>query len=213
MRQRTSSLRLVSCVEVASSVGRSLQLVARVARVELVDAQPEVCGRVADLVERDEHEVAVARGVLHALGHGRRAELLQAEHQVALREVHVLVGGGDVLRLAEHEQVGDEVEQPAVDLGRVVLRGACRAADDRGVDRGRRRRARVDVGAVHRDGRDQLDDRVAHLAVGVVALGGVGVADVGEQAGEPLDVADQRGAQDLALALQRERREVAPAGR
>ena len=48
--------------------------------VELRDRHPEAAGIAPDLVERGQPVEAVERGVLHALGHDRSRELLNAQH-------------------------------------------------------------------------------------------------------------------------------------
>ena len=50
--------------------------------VERLQRDAEVRRMAADLVQRDEAVVAVERGVLHALRHHRRGELLEAHREV-----------------------------------------------------------------------------------------------------------------------------------
>ncbi len=77
MRARTSSLRLVSWVEVAKQRGGPAGQPLGVQPVELVHGDPEVLGRSAHLVERDEAMVAVEGRVLDALGGDGAGELLE----------------------------------------------------------------------------------------------------------------------------------------
>ena len=52
--------------------------------VELVDGEREPTGIAADLVERDQSEVAVERRVLDALGHHRPGRLLEARDELVV---------------------------------------------------------------------------------------------------------------------------------
>ena len=71
MRARTSSLRFVSCVEVASNVAGQSRWRFDVALVKCFDAQAETLRFAADFVQRGQPVVNVKRRVLESLRHDR----------------------------------------------------------------------------------------------------------------------------------------------
>jgi hypothetical protein len=75
--------------------------------VERVGIGAETRRLAADLVERHQPVVAVERRVLHALGHGRRRQLLEAQSQLGLQRAGH----------AQQQQVGQEPQQLAVQVG------------------------------------------------------------------------------------------------
>ena len=56
----------------------------RVRQVELVDREPEAAGIAADLVQGEQPDVAVERGVLDPFGHHRTGRLLEARHELVV---------------------------------------------------------------------------------------------------------------------------------
>ena len=107
MRARTSLLRLVSWVDSVSMPRGWCRGGALVGVVELGHRRAERARVAAHLVQRDQALVAVEGGVLDALGHHRRAHLLEADG-----ELQLLVAG-DVAR----EQPAEEGQQLGVDVG------------------------------------------------------------------------------------------------
>ena len=78
IRARASPERLVSCVWVTSSPSGKRRPRSALPGVEVFDAQAEPVRVAADLVEGEQPQVAVERGVLDALGRDRRRRLLEA---------------------------------------------------------------------------------------------------------------------------------------
>ena len=64
-------------------------------RVELGQRDTELPGVAAHLVQRDEPGVAVVRGVLHALGHGRATELLHPHRELVVMIMESRTQGGE----------------------------------------------------------------------------------------------------------------------
>ena len=104
--------------------------------VEGGDADAEMVGMAADLVQRNQAVVAVEGGVLEALGHHRTAILLHLHGEAHDRLAAVAAAGlGD--------QVGDqqrvqEVEDAGIDVGLVAPRLGDRPVDVAPVGLGRR---------------------------------------------------------------------------
>ena len=88
-RARTSSLRLVSWVEVASIEYGQCSRAQLVAAMEFVQRNAELRRRAADLIHRNEAGVDVAGCVLQAFGHHRAGELLELQGEVQLPAVAV----------------------------------------------------------------------------------------------------------------------------
>ena len=177
---------------------------------------PRCAGVAADLVERGEPEPAVERGVLDALGHHRAAGLLEAHHE--------LVPVRAAAAVAERER-GDQVERVVPLLGQLLVGRGCGGVSTIRRDGVRRRLARDDVGAVDGERDQQLDERLAQPAAGVVAQLEVVVADRGSELDEPVPprragrarrpnrlASSTTGCEVARLAGQR-RVEVAPAAR
>jgi hypothetical protein len=103
-----------------------------VGRVEGVDREPEACRVAADLVEREQAQVAVERGVLDALRSDRRRGLLKARDELV------------VAALAQRQHVGQPALGGSGDRAPVGLLHAPRP--------------RLDVGAVDRQRGERLGD-------------------------------------------------------
>jgi hypothetical protein len=170
----------------------------RVRCVERVQAGPEDARVTADLVERDEPEVAVERRVLDALGHHRAGQLLEPHHPF------VLALAPD----AQPEQVRDEPEEALLDVGSpgdrvadgevdrvlIVLRDpACLGAD---------------VCPVDGERGGQLANHLVTVVPGVVPIPAVRLADLEQQGSQPVQLAAEALAQDLELGLPGDRRDV-----
>ncbi len=98
----------------------------------------------------------------------------------------------------EQEQLADELDQLAVEVGPTLPGGGHRGRHLRAV-RGGDGAPGADVGAVDGEGGDHLAQRVAQLAAGVVAVAPVPFADLGQQGGEPLHLGGELLAHDLQL--------------
>ena len=109
IRARTSPERFVSCVWVTSRPRGKRSARDRVRGVEAGDAQPESPRVAADLVEREQADVAVEGGVLDALRRHRRRGLLEARDELV------------VAALAEQEHVGEAPVDPGLAHGRAVV--------------------------------------------------------------------------------------------
>ncbi len=112
-RARTSSLRLVSCVEVASIGVRPVLLRGSQFAAWNSSTARARTGRVAaDLVERDEAVVVVERRVLDPLGHHRAGELLEPHAPAPTSSSPVTRSGSRSRRKSKRSRV---------DLGPVAL--------------------------------------------------------------------------------------------
>ncbi len=85
----------------AEQVAREALRALGVAGVERLDGDPEAARVAADVVEREQPQVAVEGGVLDALGHDRRRRLLEAGDEVVRRRAEPLDQPG----LAQRPQV------------------------------------------------------------------------------------------------------------
>ena len=113
IRARTSSLRLVSWVEVASiACGHRARRSAFCAWKAAGDS-PKRARVAAHLVERHQPVVEVERRVLDALGHHRAGHLLEAQHEAQARAP---LGLGELLRGPQQERVAQEVEHRRAQL-------------------------------------------------------------------------------------------------
>ncbi len=180
---------------------------ALVVGVEVGDGDAVFAGIGTDFVEAGEAVEAVEGGVLDALGHDGRGELLEAEDELGLERA------GDL----EGEHVLEEVEESGVDLGTVIARALDGAVDDCAVfagDFGRAGRhaerglpTGEDVGAVDGEAGGEFSDGEPDVGAGGVALVAVGLADIDEDAGEAIDVGAEGLLGDINLLVVRDGRE------
>jgi hypothetical protein len=134
MRARTSPERLVSWVWVTSRPRGERAARSALAAWKPSTERPEARRVAAHLVEREQAQVAVERGVLDALRGDRRRGLLKARHELV------------VAALAQREDVGQPPLGGNGDRPEIGLLDATRP--------------RLDVGAVDRQRRQRVGDRL-----------------------------------------------------
>src|SRR6202035_5458741 len=122
------------------------------------------------LVQRREAVVAIERGVLDALGHDCRRELLEARGELRLCLAHV----------PETQQLSGEGQELGVDVGPAPRRLVYSLSDLGAVGVGHCD-TRARISAIHVQRRGDLANRLIELAPGPVALPAVAVADVDER--------------------------------
>jgi hypothetical protein len=149
--------------------------------VKRLDRGAEVGGVAAHFVERHQAVEGVERRVLHAFGHRRPGQLLEAHHQLGL----------EVASDTPQQDVAEEIEKIRIEV----------RADGFGrLDR----RGRIPhvivlhlvvlcsyVGTVYWEAGGHLAQRLVQLMARVVAITPMPLADVEEQSREAVDVAAQ----------------------
>ena len=153
MRARTSSLRLVSWVEVVSSVAGQSLLSNFCCFVERGHADPELLRFAADFIERGQPVEDVKRRVLQSLGHDRPGALLKLENKVRVLGSRFLI---EVFRETKEQNVAQEIEDRFFDRRVATLgRRRPRARSRRDLPRSPVASA-VEVSAINRETGDGL---------------------------------------------------------
>ena len=160
-------------------------------------------GRIAtQLVERHQPQVAVAGGVLHRLGRHRRGELLPARQQacpLVVRHAGAFAFAQQHLaHMVQHRRFGAAEAPP---------RGGHRPVEVAPVG-GTGRLAHTQVGPVDRKTRCDFGQRQPQAVAGEVAAAAVGPRDPVHRLDQPVQLREQRAADDQPLALVRDLGEV-----
>ena len=160
---------------------------ARVRLVELLDRSPDARGIAADLVQRQQHVVAIERRVLDALRLQRPCVLLELHREAQTIRAPPPRRPADTRRadrgprlvgplgVARHHDLAEEIEEQRLHRG-IAPAGAADRALEHGAIVGRPS-ALVDVGAVHGEARDDLGEHVAQAVEREVARSPVALAD------------------------------------
>ena len=174
MRARTSSLRLVSCVEEASIVCGQSRARAALRAWNAGTIEAEVDRVAADLVERDEAVVDVERRVLDALRHHRAGDLLELHHE---GEQLRAVLRAETFDIAQEQRIAEEIEELARRARVAPLRLRDRLLDVLRVVVRDRLGAVRRVGAVDRQAGDHLAEGEGEAVEREIAVAAVALRD------------------------------------
>ena len=160
--------------------------------VKCVDPASKRARVTADLVERNQPVVAVERGVLHALGHHRRRELLKARGELFL----------ELAAAIQQQHVGDQRQQLTVDIRPPPARLLHCVSNFSAVLLARAG-TNGHVRPVNAEPGPYLGHGLPHLAVRPVAVPAVGFADLVHQRRQSPEVRVQVARDDLVFRRSR----------
>lgn len=165
--------------------------------MEFLGGSGEALRVEADVVAREQGRRAIAGGILHGLGGGRRTQLLEARQQLAAQAPQRT--GRRLAQRLPAEPAFEMVEDRPVGFVEILAGRLCGIAEHLAILH--RATAGPGVGTVDRKAREQLEQRAADTAQGQVAAGQVGPRHPQKTLGEVLQVTGEASRQDQLASL------------